>query len=588
MLIALALAALAPQFPSRRPRAGPRRLPRIHSSVFACRARRCASSALHLARAARPGVVFDAVGNRSFLCGTEDGGFESWVWPYQIFFDGKWAFRAATALDPRRSSAPRGEIVVEPWATTLRYKSADCFADVTFVCPDDEPGILLFLAIDADVAGTLAFSFMPRLRAAVARGARRVAAAYRAELGGFQLSEPSARVAAIVGLALGHQGDRGNPVLPPQWCTAAPRSRSNRCAAARNGSSWRSPCSEGDGAPDKARQQYLRLLRDARPIAESHAKAWEARASANPKYRSPVRRGGETPIFARRSAGTPSRSSRGLVRSDTLGDGLVAGYGPAGELRGGRAFAWYFTGDVSVNAPAYLAAGFTDTLKVGLRFAARHQRRDGKIPHEVVLSAPLCGWFDKYPFAYIHGETTGLWIHACRQALDWTGDRALLDDYVGSPRARPRRVDPRPGRRRRRPPRQREGEALRASEIGALRANPPTDISLGIGVGRGDARHRLPGVDSRRRGARRRGKATIRKGPPPDRERLLERGRSQLCPRAARRRIALARADRLAGGRRDVGARRRRAGRADDATDRRARAHDLLGCAFPLVAIPTI
>jgi hypothetical protein len=79
MLIALALAALAPQFPesatesrAAAPAANPLvgfRLPRAALP----------SSALHLARAARPGVVFDAVGNRSFLCGTEDGGFESWV-----------------------------------------------------------------------------------------------------------------------------------------------------------------------------------------------------------------------------------------------------------------------------------------------------------------------------------------------------------------------------------------------------------------------------------------------------------------------------------------------------------------------------
>jgi glycogen debranching enzyme len=330
------------------------------------------------------------------------------------------------------------------------------------------------LAIDADVAGTLAFSFMPRLQPQWPAALGGVAAAYKSELGGFQLSEPSARVASIVGSPWATKATEGiqyylpNGALRLEIPIEPVRCREEWLVVAI-------ACSEGDGAPDKARQQYLRLLRDARPLAESHAKAWEARAARIPSIGVPFDEEANT-NFREAFRWNAISLEQGLVRSDTLGDGLVAGYGPAGGSSGRPGFAWYFTGDVSVNAPAYLAAGFADTLKVGLRFAARHQRRDGKIPHEVVLSAPLCGWFDKYPFAYIHGETTGLWIHACRQALDWTGDRALLDE-LWDPLVRAHRWilaqdadgDGLPDNAK---------AGMGASEIGALRANLRTDIYL--------------------------------------------------------------------------------------------------------------
>src|SRR5262245_61229209 len=99
MLLALALLSPAPQFPESPTESRPA-APKT-SPLAGIRWPREAlpTSATRLMRPARPGVYFDAVGDRSFLCGTEDGGVESWVWPHQIFFDGKFAFRPAASLE---------------------------------------------------------------------------------------------------------------------------------------------------------------------------------------------------------------------------------------------------------------------------------------------------------------------------------------------------------------------------------------------------------------------------------------------------------------------------------------------------------
>src|SRR5258705_947218 len=57
------------------------------------------TGSMHLGRAARPSTYFDAVGSRSFLCGSEDGGLEAWIWPWQIFVDGRFSFRPARSLE---------------------------------------------------------------------------------------------------------------------------------------------------------------------------------------------------------------------------------------------------------------------------------------------------------------------------------------------------------------------------------------------------------------------------------------------------------------------------------------------------------
>ena len=105
------------------------------------------------------------------------------------------------------------------------------------------------------------------------------------------------------------------------------------------------------------------------------------------------------------------------VCNPDLGCGLVAGWGPSGE--GARpGFGWFFGGDAAINSLAMAATGQWAEAAEGLRFLAKYQRADGKIPHEVSQSAGVVPWFEEYPYAYYHADTTPFWLLALWQAVE--------------------------------------------------------------------------------------------------------------------------------------------------------------------------
>ncbi len=426
------------------------------------------SSTHVLRRAARPGMYFDAVGNKSFLCGREDGALESWVWPWQIFYDARFSFRPEKALEPFELARYASAIEVTPHSTTLTYSSADARVDVLCSCPDDEPVAFLWLAVDIDAPGTLSFSFRPRLQPEWPAAVGGVAASYEPALGAQVLSEPSARVAAIVGSPWSTRASTAEQYLLPDGALRL-EIAVDPARARREWIPIAIVAADGEDSPARAKQAYVAALHGASALLERHAKRWAERAAAIPIP-------AVDPVIDEAFFWNAVSLQQGWVRSEALGDGLVAGYGPAGANSQRPGFAWFFTGDVGLNTPAYLGAGLSDTLRIGLEFAQRHHRDDGKIPHEIVLSAQLCDWFTKYPFAFIHGETTGLWIHACRQYLDHTGDRAFLNKDWPAIVAGYRWIRTQDADSDGLPDNARAG--MGASEIGALRNDLATDIYL--------------------------------------------------------------------------------------------------------------
>ncbi|MEO6710788.1 MAG: hypothetical protein ABIP42_14510, partial [Planctomycetota bacterium] len=464
-LIALLFACLS-QFPESVRRQG--NAPDQSLAGFTLERRPLEKSPHVLRRVARPGMYFDAVGNRSFTCGREDGSFESWVWPWQIFHDAHFSFRPEKALEPFELARYASAIEVTPYATTLIYSSADARVDAMFFCPDDAPVAFLWLAVDVDAPGTLSFSFRPRLQPQWPAAVGGVAASYEPALGAFVLSEPSARVAALVGSPWATRATNGEQYLLPDGALRL-EIAVDPARARREWIPIAIVAVDGEQSPARAKEAYVSALRGAAALLEGHTKRWMERAAAIPIP-------SVEPALDEAFFWNAVSLQQGWVRSEALGDGLVAGYGPAGASSQRPGFAWFFTGDVGLNTPAYLGAGLADTLKIGLLFAQRHQREDGKIPHEVVLSAHLCDWFARYPFAFIHGETTGLWIQACRQYVDHTGDRAFLAQAWPGIVAGFRWILAQDGDGDGLPDNERAG--MGASEIGALRSNLATDIYL--------------------------------------------------------------------------------------------------------------
>jgi glycogen debranching enzyme len=75
-----------------------------------------------------------------------------------------------------------------------------------------------------------------------------------------------------------------------------------------------------------------------------------------------------------------------------------------------------------MNSWALVAAGDVATAKQTLRFFAEHQRADGKMPHEISQSARWLRWFEDFPYAYYHADTTPLFLSALADYVRATGD----------------------------------------------------------------------------------------------------------------------------------------------------------------------
>ncbi|MDA1266319.1 MAG: hypothetical protein O2816_14660, partial [Planctomycetota bacterium] len=112
------------------------------------------------------------------------------------------------------------------------------------------------------------------------------------------------------------------------------------------------------------------------------------------------------------------------VNVDGVGRTLVAGLGPSygGERPG---FAWFFNGDALVATRALAALGDYAGCRDVFRFAASTQRADGKIAHEISLSAGLCDWFEDYPYAYYKGQQTPGFVNCLEHYVTISGDLEL-------------------------------------------------------------------------------------------------------------------------------------------------------------------
>jgi hypothetical protein len=122
---------------------------------------------------------------------------------------------------------------------------------------------------------------------------------------------------------------------------------------------------------------------------------------------------------------------RAWVRVDGLGRGLVAGIGPS---RGGArpGYAWFFDGDAMVASRSLSACGDFAGAREVLRFAAAHQRADGKLMHELVLSARLCDWLGDFPYAYYKAPNAPDFVAALAWYVRWSGDVELAWELLRS------------------------------------------------------------------------------------------------------------------------------------------------------------
>lgn len=386
---------------------------------------------------ARSWGYLSAIGRRSALIGTETGSFEAWAWPVKLLHGFELAFKTPLFDQPIAGRDVARTITVSPAGATIVYTHSAFTVTERLFAPLDRPAIVVMLEVDAVRPIEIIARFRADLQLAWPGGfggqyvfwddAERafVLSESRRQVNGF-FGSPSARwatnnpshmladAASELHIAVGDQG----PIAMPRPGEPAGRLTEVHAAGIPI-------VMVGAVAPrDSVRTWYREVVANAAALYEERAAHAQAVLDSTVEIESPDIRLDLAVRWASLNL------DQAMACNPDLGCGLVAGYGPSGATSTRPGFGWYFGGDASINSLAMSSVGLWAVARDGLAFFARYQGsrppNDGKIPHEISQSAARIRWFEDFPYAFYHGDTTPFWILALAEYWSASGDSATL------------------------------------------------------------------------------------------------------------------------------------------------------------------
>lgn len=374
---------------------------------------------LTISGAARSGRFCESVGPGAAWLGQEEGVFEGWVYPFKILHDLKPFFR----LNGKEITGTRvaQEIKISPSSTTIIYSHPLFTARQILFVPRNEPAAVALFEVQTKNKLDLGVTFSADLAPMWPAGLGGQYCLWDQKLNAFLILEASGNYAGLVGFP--GSNPRADLIAhePPKnklqfSLEINPReSRRHLFPLVVTGSV---------NGKEEAGRIYRRVLRS---IPRLFKEVREHNRQIREDFLTI-----ETPDPQANLAFEWSKIAldRGLVRNPQLGTGLVAGYGISGSSQR-PGFGWFFGGDASMNALAMLDYGDFETVRKALEFLIKYQRKDGKIPHEITQSAVLISWFEDYPFAFIHAETTAWFLGAIADYYQRSGDlKFVLRNWI--------------------------------------------------------------------------------------------------------------------------------------------------------------
>ncbi len=373
---------------------------------------------IELRRAARPNLHIEAVGRKSGIFGTESGEFESWVFPIKLFHGARLSISVEGQDNPIDFANNIERVITRPESTTLVASNQLFTIQATFFSPIDEPGSIVLLEIDSSRPLTLIVSFTPDLKPMWPGGLGGQSAGWRDDLKAFVISESRRKYNGFFGCPAATRG-----IATPAHQLASGALRFEIKVDPVQARQFYYPLIIAGGID--GRQPVIDLYqRLAGSIAEQYQKTF----AHYRRLRDEMMRI-ETPDASFNLAFEWAKAAldKGMIDNPELGSGLIAGWGAAGQ--GARpGFGWFFGGDAAINSYAMTGYGDFDSMRAEFRFLARYQRADGKITHEISQAAGMIKWFDEYPYAYYHADTTPFYIAAVFNLYRQSGDMVLIKD----------------------------------------------------------------------------------------------------------------------------------------------------------------
>ena len=372
---------------------------------------------IDLHRLAQPATPFNKTGRKFALLGFESGSFEAWAFPLKLVSNVELSFLLGGSTRPIPARDIVRYIDVSPAVTTLTYSFQSFVIKARYITAIDEPAAMVLLEVDSSEPLTIICSFSPVLQPMWPAGIGGQYAYWNDELKAYLISEPTRQNHALIG----SPAASGISYTPAHMLSDAPNEFKIEIPNPDEMAAQFIPIiiAGGKGSRDSVKAVYQR-------ISAAPALMFE-KASAH--YQRLLERGVqiETPeaTLDRAYAWARITLDQLMVENSDLGKGLIAGWGASGKS-GRPGFGWFFGGDAFMNSLGLIAIGEFAAVRDALLFTQKWQRSDGKMAHELSQAAGYLNWFGSYPYGYIHGDTTPLYIVTCYEYIRASHDFEFL------------------------------------------------------------------------------------------------------------------------------------------------------------------
>lgn len=372
---------------------------------------------LRLERLAQPFSPWDKAGRRFAFIGTEGGPGEAWAYPLKLIRNFELSFLLGSSTQPIRSRDIVRKITVTPAATIFTYTFQSFTSRAIYIASVNEPGGLILLDISSDEPLTIVASFLPVLQPMWPAGLGGQYAYWDKDLRAYLISEPTRKNNAYVG----SPAAQGISYTPAHMLADSPSEFVIRIEKPEEVRGKLIPLAivGGKGNREDTRKIYEGLISDPERVYREAVEHYRHLRAKTLEVQTPRKEIDLALEWAKISLDNL------FVNNPDLGYGMIAGLGPSGT--GGRpGFGWFFGGDAFINCLALTSLGLAEQARAAIAFTQKWQRADGKMAHELSQAAGYIDWFQDYPYAYIHGDTTPYYLVALWDYYQATGDLNFL------------------------------------------------------------------------------------------------------------------------------------------------------------------
>jgi len=373
---------------------------------------------LQISERASPQRFINAVGEESGVWGFEDGRLEGWVYPLKIFHDFQLDFQLEGS--PRIYSGREllTSVRISPQMVQLQYSAEMFTVNEILFAPRSTPGLAILLDVKAPRALRIYVRFQPDLNLMWPGGLGGQTYTWDEQNKWIGLAEPTNRFSALIGspFAVGSTAVGYHAYLSNQHPFEEIELNVTREEAKQD----YIPIivSAGIQGTYDAVATYHELLSNFPQLYEKSLQHFDGLNRDGPQFVTPDTAVNESLRWSRVAL------DQLKICNPYSGCSYVSGYGSSGN--GTRPmYAWYFD-EPTITSWAFLDAGGAAGLKEAFRFLEKYQRKDGAMPHEISQSATLVDWFERYPYPYIHPDSSLWYLIAMGHFYRFTGDKEFV------------------------------------------------------------------------------------------------------------------------------------------------------------------